>query len=245
MPANSDHNDYHQLSPLNPLLSHSLWYGDFGIIRWVYKPHNIASTLWNHISLLDLLVHHYSHHPIIKRAIETFGIDHELWMLTRLDHNTAGMVRFARDYSTKELWLKAQDQWAINKIYEADVTGWIQEKTIINLPIMHHRYDDRKMIIVSKDTAINGRWRIHQVSTTIYPLEIFWNNTHIRAVIHQWCRHQIRIHCHAHWIPIVWETLYHKSRWWDILHLRSVGIERGQLEKIILINYHEYNSSFS
>jgi 23S rRNA-/tRNA-specific pseudouridylate synthase len=67
-------------------------------------------------------------------------------MLTRLDNDTAGMVRFAHSHADKSLWLEDQSQGNINKIYEADVIGWVKEEAIISTPIMHHRYDDSKMI---------------------------------------------------------------------------------------------------
>jgi 23S rRNA-/tRNA-specific pseudouridylate synthase len=70
-------------------------------------------------------------------------------MLTRLDNDTAGMVWFAHTHEGKSLWLQAQSEANINKIYEADVIGRMKEEVIIDTPIMHHRYDDTKMITIN------------------------------------------------------------------------------------------------
>jgi 23S rRNA-/tRNA-specific pseudouridylate synthase len=106
---------------------------------------------------------------------------------------------------------------------------------------MHHRYDDTKMITINNTSDTDkGRWAIHQVSTHLIPWEISWNNTHIQAIIHQWCRHQIRIHCACHGNPIIGETLYNKQHTDDILHLYSIGIVRDQLDQAIVVDPYNY-----
>ena len=211
------------------------------MIWWIWKPHNIATTLGKEISLLDILTTQYHDHPLIKQAMKEFGVDKELGMLTRLDNNTAGMIWFAHTHEVKLLWLQAQLEGKINKIYEADVVGRIKEAVTIDTPIMHHRYDDTKMIVIKNISDINkGRWNIHQVSTQIIPWKISWNNTHIQSIIHQWCRHQIRIHCASHGNPIIWESVYHNQQTDNFLHLMSVGIDRDQLDTSIVIEYQQY-----
>lgn len=211
--------------------------GDFWLIWWVYKPHGLPTVLWEWYSLLDMLLNVYHEHPIIQQALDIFGIEWELGMLTRLDNDTAGMVWFAHTHEGKSLWLQAQDQWQIHKIYEADVIGRMREPVTIDAPIRHHRYDMSKMIIDSKQNTHQGRWNTHQVSTLIIPWEISGNHTHIQAIIHQWCRHQIRIHCTHYGNPIIGETLYHKQKTDTTLHLWSVGIDRDQLWWYIMINW--------
>jgi 23S rRNA-/tRNA-specific pseudouridylate synthase len=222
----------------------SMYYGDFGIIWWIWKPHGLATTQGKQLSLLDILINDYHQHPLVQWAMKEFGISEELGMLTRLDNDTAGMVWFAHTHEGKSLWLQAQSEGKINKIYEADVIGRVREDVTIDTPIMHHRYDETKMITINKRSDIDkGRWNTHQVSTHIIPWVISWSNTHIQVVIHQWCRHQIRVHCACYGNPIIGDNIYHKQHMDTTLHLWSVGLERDQLKEYIIINYHDYDDS--
>lgn len=226
---------------LDPSYNDSLRYGDFGHIRWVYKPHFLASTQWEQQSILDEINTHYSTHPLIVNAYLHFGHESELGMLTRIDNDTAGMIWFAKDPHTKELWKQAQQKYLINKIYEADVVGRMSEHIVVHTPIMHHRFDTSKMIVVRNNDTHKGRWRIHEVSTIVHPQTITWNNTHIQAIIHQWCRHQIRVHCSSLGNSIIGDTIYTKNNTDHYLHLRSVGLEWDLLWDYIMIDYHLYN----
>lgn len=228
------------LTLLDPQNQGGLYGGNFGIIWWIYKPHGLASTFGEHMSLMQLLLQYYSHIPLIQNAIQEFGINEELGMLTRLDNNTAGMVWFASSHESKWQWLSDQSKGSINKIYEADVIGWIHDPMMLTFPIQHHRRDDSKMIITWEHNLDRGRWNIHQVSTSIIPWEISGNNTHIQAIIHQWCRHQIRIHCSHQGNPIVGEHIYHKPKTTNFLHLWSIGIDRKALAQCIVIDYKKY-----
>lgn len=215
----------------------ALRYEDFGPLRAVYKPHWLATTAWSQHSLLDELITNYPYHPLIHQANTVFWVHEELGMLTRLDNDTAGLVWFARDRDVKQQWLHDQAQWQIHKIYEADVMWWVKAPESITTPIMHHRYDHSKMIIATTHTK--GRGSVHEVTTEIHPMEIKGNNTHLQAIIHQWCRHQIRIHCASHGNPILGETLYHKHKQHHdtFLHLRSVGIDWKYLDHPIIVDY--------
>lgn len=222
----------------NPQDQPILWYGDFWPLWWVYKPHGLATTLGKQVSLVDILCTTYHKHPLIAQALETFWVEDELGMLTRLDNDTAGMVWFAHDHETKTQWLHDQPLWHIHKIYEADVVGRVHDYTTVDVPVMHHRYDDRLMI-TWVDWRL-GRWYPHHVSTRIVPGAIQGNHTHIQAIIHQWCRHQIRVHCSHYGTPIIWDILYHKQHTDSCLHLWSVGIDRNYLTQPVVVDYHIY-----
>jgi 23S rRNA-/tRNA-specific pseudouridylate synthase len=154
MSSNNRYKPNTALTPLNTKKKNSLYYGNFGLIWGVRKPHGLATTLGKGESLLDILIQHYQEHHLIQSALKEFGLNEELGMLTRLDNDTAGMVRFAHTQEAKLLRLQDQSKGNINKIYQADVIGRIKEDIIINTPIMHHRFDDTKMIAIKQPSDI-------------------------------------------------------------------------------------------
>ncbi len=99
----------------------------------------------------------------------------------------------------------------------------------IAYPIMHHIHDKTRMVAVAteKDLA-KGREKLHPVVTYVMPL---WynqqtNTTICFVVLHQWIRHQIRVHMAKVGYPIVGDELYnsHIQRQWENLHLWSVWL---------------------
>lgn len=215
----------------------NLMYLDMWDIWCIYKPHNISSTQWDRANMIDRLISQASHHPLVSKWLKAFGVKEELGMVTRLDHETAGLLRFAKDQDIKQRRIQDQKLWLIEKIYHADVTGWLREPITVSTPIMHHRDDDRRMIVIhSRSDEYIGRSSPHQVSTLITPIEIDGSVTHIQAIIHQWCRHQIRVHCADISTPIVGDTLYHKSASHDWLHLWSLGINREGNVGLVIVD---------
>gem|GEM_PF-2492136 len=110
----------YQLKPLTTDAS-SLSHIDHPLIWGIYKPHQISSTQGQRDNIIDKLVCEYRQHPLIMAALEEFGIEEELGMLTRLDHDTAGMIRFAHTRSTKQQWLLDQQKQHITKIYHCTI----------------------------------------------------------------------------------------------------------------------------
>lgn len=113
-------------------------------------------------------------------------------------------------------------QWNPNHI-------WSMQGMAIEYPIMHHIHDKTRMIAVAteKDLA-KGREKLHHVVTYMMPL---WYNQETNTTIcfvtlHQWIRHQIRVHMAKIGYPIVGDILYnsHKETWRDLLHLWSVWL---------------------
>lgn len=215
-------------------LNSGLYWGNFGIIWWVYKPHWLPSTKGSNYSLLDLLIDQFSHIDVVKSGLKNFGKQWELGMLTRLDNDTAGMVWFARDHIIKHQWIEDQTKGLITKIYRAATQWRIHTPLTINAIIQHHATDITRMIVLDTIKTKLGRSNIHSVSTAIVPIYISGNTTYIQACIHQWCRHQIRIHCNYHGTPIIGESLYRKPNNSNVLQLRSIGINRIKSWNIII-----------
>jgi 23S rRNA-/tRNA-specific pseudouridylate synthase len=125
-----------------------------------------------------------------------------------------------------------QKEWKIDKFYVAEVYGniqnWVDENwNTIKYPIMHHRYNDDRMVVIrSTEDKAKWKWSVHEVETEI--VEIDYNEKEnfstIMVKIHKWIRHQIRAHLSAIWYPICGDTLYckGKNQAFDKLQLFSV-----------------------
>lgn len=170
----------------------------------------------------------------LKNQTTKFTKEQEYGLLNRLDNDTGGFLYFAKNQESFGFYKEQQRKWAIQKMYLAEVHGnpfFTSKETIktIDTPIMHHRFDDQKMIVLIDEKSKNQwRWEPHQVSTTIELIEYIKerNTTLLRVMIHKGIRHQIRIHCKSIWAPIVGDKLYGpKPPISDILHLRSIGMK--------------------
>lgn len=165
-----------------------------------------------------------------------FTKEQEYGLLNRLDNDTWGFLYFARNKESFQAYKHEQNKWLIQKMYLAEVYGNPFLKTdkktlIIDAPIMHHRFDAQKMIVLTdKENKTQWRWRRHDVSTTIELISYdkTQNTSLIRVMINRWVRHQIRVHCRSTWSSIVGDKLYAaKSSNKDFLHLRSIGIKQN------------------
>jgi len=163
-----------------------------------------------------------------------FTKEQEYGLLNRLDNDTGGFLYFAKNTQIYSFYKEQQHQWEIQKMYLAEVEGNPFFKTdkqyiTIDLPIMHHRFDDQKMIVITdKEDEKNWRWDCHNVSTTIELIKYdkAKNTSLLNIMIHKWIRHQIRVHCKSIWAPIIWDPIYwHKPAISPFLHLRSIWMK--------------------
>jgi 23S rRNA-/tRNA-specific pseudouridylate synthase len=121
------------------------------------------------------------------------------------------------------LWIMSLSQ------YEKDTLSQFfsshHEWLVINYPIMHHTHDDIRMVAIRISKDVN-KWRgeKHMVKTVIYPVSYneVKNTTLCLVAIHQWIRHQIRVHANSVGYAIVGDRLYGKQLDWE-LQLWSIG----------------------
>ena len=205
---------------------------------YFWKPAGLASTRWKSVSFLDLMEDESKNESIrniFESQKEFFGKENELWLLNRLDWATTGLLYFAKNLKVYKEFRELQNEWIIDKFYVAEVYGDIMRWTndnwnVINYPIMHHRYNDDRMVVIrSEDDKFKWKWNIHEVETEISEVEYDeWNNRSIVLIkIHKWIRHQIRVHLASIWYPICWDNIYCKSKNQEFnkLQLFSVGME--------------------
>jgi len=204
---------------------------------YFWKPADLASSRWKSVSFLDLMCDenlNWDIRDIVESQLEFFWKEKELWLLNRLDWVTTGLLYFAKNLRVYNKFRKLQKEWKVDKYYLAVVYGnvqkWVDENgKIINYPIMHHRYnDDRMVVISSEDDERKWKWNLHEVETEISEIEYDERGklSTIVVKIHKWIRHQIRAHLAAIGYPICGDNIYCKSKNQKFykLHLFSVGM---------------------
>ncbi len=204
---------------------------------YFWKPAGLASTRWKSVSFLDLMCDenlNWDVHDIVESQLEFFWREKELWLLNRLDGPTTWILYFAKNPKIYNRFRESQKEWKIDKFYVAEVYGNIQEWVknnwnIINYPIMHHRFNDDRMVVInSEDDRKKWKWKLHEVQTEICEVEYDEkdNLSTIVVKIHKWIRHQIRAHLSAIGYPICGDNIYCKSKNQKFykLQLFSVGM---------------------
>jgi 23S rRNA-/tRNA-specific pseudouridylate synthase len=190
---------------------------------YFWKPTGLASSRWKSVSFLDLMndeILNWNIRNIVDSQLEFFWKEKELWLLNRLDWPTTWLLYFAKNPRVYNKFRELQKEWKIDKFYVAEVywniQNWVNENwNVINYPIMHHRYNDDRMVVIHwDDDKSKWKWNLHEVETKIY--EIDYNEKEnlstIVVKIHKWIRHQIRAHLSAIWYPICGDKLYCKSK---------------------------------
>jgi len=166
---------------------------------------------------------------LIDHQMQEFGKDEELWLLNRLDNETAGFLYFAKNKKAYERYRKVQSEWKVHKWYIAQVKGKLNESAFeITMPIMHHKYkEDRMIFIHSPKDEQKGRSKLHKPSTIVKVLhhDQATNITTLLVGIYKGVRHQIRVHLAGIGYPVIGDTLYGSDKDRGNLCLWSVGFQ--------------------
>lgn len=220
-----------------------VWY-DHDLFFSTRKPRWIPSTFGTHESWLDkLITEHGSQIHELQQAYYDINYHQvndqnsllvwekqgrELGLINRLDNDTSWLLFFAKNPSIYLEYKRAQEQWRVTKIYYADLYGHVPHSLQVDTPIYHHAWDQTKMTI----NANHGRWRPHEVTTHLEPLDYdsHTKTSFCRITITKGIRHQIRVHTSSIGYHIIGDTLYcpalfraHYSAYpW--IHLRSMGL---------------------
>ena len=204
---------------------------------YFWKPAGLASTRWKSVSFLDLMCDenlNWDIHNIVGSQMKFFGKEKEFWLLNRLDWPTTWLLYFAKNPKVYNKFRELQKEWKVDKFYMATVYGNIQNRlnenwNLINYSIMHHRYNDDRMVVICCDEdKAKWKWNIHNVETEICEVDYDEkeNVSTVMVKIHKWIRHQIRLHLSTIWYPICGDKIYCKSKnqRFDKLQLFSVGM---------------------
>ena len=209
---------------------------------YFWKPAGLSSSRWKSVSFLNLMSDENLKggiRDIVDSQMEFFGKEKELWLLNRLDGPTTGLLYFAKNPRVYNKFRELQKEWKVDKYYIAVVYGnihnWAEKNgNVISYPIMHHRYNDDRMVVIrSEDDNAKWKWNLHEVETEICEVEYDEkeNRSIILVKIHKWIRHQIRLHLSSIGYPICGDEIYCKSKKqeFDKLQLFSVGMRIDDL----------------
>ncbi len=157
-------------------------------LYYVRKPHGMPTTFGSQFSFLETL---QARRPTFFMELEKiWSREEEFGLLNRLDNDTAGLIYFAKSRESAEHYYALQEKGEIAKRYLCDVKGNMQRFTntdtycqwisnefssddalCVSYPLMHHAFDDQKMIVVRQPRDIkNGRGKQHVVKTYFIPL---------------------------------------------------------------------------
>ncbi len=189
---------------------------------------SIPSFLLPYVDLPDF-VPCLLNEKLIQQQLNIFGKEQELWLLNRLDNETAWFLYFAKNKEAFERYRQLQSEGKIHKRYIAQIQGTPKESAFeITMPIMHHKHKVDRMIFVRspKDEA---KWRskLHNTSTIIKVLHTdkITGISTLLVGIYKWVRHQIRVHLAGIGYPVLGDKLYSKHNKIDHLCLWSIGFQ--------------------
>lgn len=155
---------------------------------YVRKPHGIPTTFGSQFSFLETL---QARRPVFFIELEKlWSREEERGLLNRLDNDTAGLIYFAKTREAAEHYYALQEKNILSKWYVCDIKGNMSRFTntdthcqrvpnvfspedalCVSYPLMHHAFDDQKMIVVRQPRDIkNGRGNQHVVKTYFIPL---------------------------------------------------------------------------
>ncbi len=165
----------------------------------------------------------------IDHQARLFGKSWELWLLNRLDNDTAGFLYFAKSKEAMVRYRKLQAEGKIHKRYIAQIQGTPKESSFeIDMPIMHHKYKVDRMVFV-RGPKDQEKWRgkVHNSTTIVRVLHTDKKNdiSTLLVGIYKGVRHQIRVHLAGIGYPVIGDTLYGKDKEPGNLCLRSVGFQ--------------------
>ncbi len=163
---------------------------------------------------------------LVVRFPETKGVGYrkrEPGVLHRLDTDTSGLVIVARTAEAFEALRAAMREAKVTKRYLALVEGRIVADGSVELPLVPHRKDPKRVEVVTEHVRLRAGTKTHPAVTRYRPARALGDYTLVEVELESAFRHQVRAHLAAIGHPLVGDKLYRGPRLPDDL---GVTLER-------------------
>lgn len=148
---------------------------------------------------------------VIARFPETRGVGfhrREPGLLHRLDTDTSGLVIIARDAATFEALRAQTKSGEITKRYLALVEGEVGADGVVELPLVPHRKDPKRVEVVTEHVRLRAGTKTHPATTRYRVARRFEGFTLLEVELTAGYRHQVRAHLESIGHPLVGDALY-------------------------------------
>lgn len=143
------------------------------------------------------------------------NINHEVYIVHRLDYLTTGIIIFAKDFLSQSLLNHELDTHEITRLYLALVEGKLTKKEgVIDLPIGKDRHNAKKYRVSYSPKA-------KEAKTTYKVEKILKNKTLVKLKLFTGRTHQIRVHMASINHPLIDDKLYNPHAKNDNFYLHS------------------------
>jgi 23S rRNA pseudouridine1911/1915/1917 synthase len=160
----------------------------------------------------------------------------EAGLIHRIDNDTSGIVLFARNKNSLEIFKELNRKGEINKYYLAIVEGTLTGRGKINFLIAHHPKNEQKMLVPIHEREAK-RSKAREAETEYRTIKAGKQFSLVLLKIHKGARHQIRVHLATLGHPIVGDTLYGSKETAPryLLHARKIQFTSPYTHKKIMI----------
>ncbi len=148
---------------------------------------------------------------LVARFPETASVGYrrrEPGVLHRLDTDTSGLVLVARTTEAFEALREAMKAGGVSKRYLALVEGRVSGEGSVDLPLVPHRKDPKRVEVVTEHVRLRAGTRTHEAHTryrAVRPLGAF---TLVEVELETAFRHQVRAHMAVIGHPLAGDRLY-------------------------------------
>lgn len=148
---------------------------------------------------------------IAARYPETLGVGfkkREPGLVHRLDTDTSGLVMVARTAAAFEALRNASAAGTVHKRYLALVEGNVAAEGTIDLPMVPHRKDPKRVEVVTEHVRLRAGTRTHPAVTHYRVARNLEGFTLLEVEVERAFRHQVRAHLAVMGMPLVGDALY-------------------------------------
>jgi len=129
-------------------------------------------------------------------------------ILHRLDTETSGLVVVARTVAAFDALRAQMKAGEMQKRYLALVEGVVASEGAVDLPLVPHRKDPKRVEVVTEHVRLRAGTKTHEAHTRYRPARALGEYTLVEVELESAFRHQVRAHMAVIGHPLVGDRLY-------------------------------------